>query len=414
MQIVRRGPAQHQPFPSRRTPPRGHRNRNLPGEIAASQRVGIGLNLRQHSLGQQLAAKLARARPQVQQMIRRAQHIRVVLHHQDRVPQVAQLFENMNQPRRVPRMQPDRRLIQHIQRANKPRAQRSGQLNALRLAAGERRSQPVQRQVLQAHRIQKTQPLPHFFQNRPGNLLLHRRQFQRRKKLLGMRNGQRRRLADVLAVNPHRSRLGPAAVARGNPGTPHSRDTCSASRARAACTSCAPSAQKIRRRPRSSRDPLAPRSTISRAASGSSRQGTSSGIPSAGACLRSSLYHGRYLGRFHGSMAPSASVSPLSGITRFRSKSTVLPKPWQRGHAPKGLLKLNRRGSGSLPGRWQLLHSYAPLKTCAACAPPSPRAEPLQRSLRRPRGKQSPPRPQCARGFQRSQQSGPEEQTRAA
>ena len=46
-------------------------------------------------------------------------------------------------------------------------------------------------------------------------------------------------------------------------------------------------------------------------------------------------------------------------MTRFRSKSTVLPKPWQRGQAPKGLLKLKRRGSGSLPGRWQLLHSKA-------------------------------------------------------
>ena len=29
------------------------------------------------------------------------------------------------------------------------------------------------------------------------------------------------------------------------------------------------------------------------------------------------------------------------------SKSMVLPKPWQRGQAPNGLLKLKRRGSGS-------------------------------------------------------------------
>ena len=38
-------------------------------------------------------------------------------------------------------------------------------------------------------------------------------------------------------------------------------------------------------------------------------------------------------------------------MTRFMSKSTVLPNPWQRGQAPNGLLKLNRRGSGSRPGR---------------------------------------------------------------
>ncbi len=74
----------------------------------------------------------------------------------------------------------------------------------------------------------------------------------------------------------------PAAAARGNPDTPHSRDTCSASRARAACTSCAPSARRTRKRP--SKLPL-PRSTISRAASVISRHGTSSGTPSAAACL---------------------------------------------------------------------------------------------------------------------------------
>ncbi len=35
------------------------------------------------------------------------------------------------------------------------------------------------------------------------------------------------------------------------------------------------------------------------------------------------------------------------GIARSMLKSIVFPKPWQRGHAPAGLLKLNRIGSGS-------------------------------------------------------------------
>ena len=34
--------------------------------------------------------------------------------------------------------------------------------------------------------------------------------------------------------------------------------------------------------------------------------------------------------------------------------------PGSAGHAPKGLLKLNSRGSGSRPGRWQFVHSNAP------------------------------------------------------
>src|ERR1035438_10837648 len=42
----------------------------------------------------------------------------------------------------------------------------------------------------------------------------------------------------------------------------------------------------------------------------------------------------RYLGLVHGSTAPSSRESEASGITRFMSKSMVLPKPWQRGQAP--------------------------------------------------------------------------------
>ena len=74
----------------------------------------------------------------------------------------------------------------------------------------------------------------------------------------------------------------PAAAARGNPGTPRSRDTCSASRARAACTSCAPSAQRIHTRPRSRLCRAAPSRAL---ASVISRHGTSSGMPSSAGLL---------------------------------------------------------------------------------------------------------------------------------
>ena len=44
------------------------------------------------------------------------------------------------------------------------------------------------------------------------------------------------------------------------------------------------------------------------------------------------------------------------------SKSMVLPKPWQRGQAPKGELKLNRIGSGSPNSMPQVLHWNFSLK----------------------------------------------------
>src|SRR5450432_1602143 len=64
----------------------------------------------------------------------------------------------------------------------------------------------------------------------------------------------------------------------------------------------------------------------------------------------------RYLGLVQGSTAPSCRESEESGITRLMSKSMVLPKPWQRGHAPTGELKLNRMGSAAANSMLHVLH----------------------------------------------------------
>ncbi len=61
----------------------------------------IGFNLRQYTCRQQLAAKLPRTRPQIEQIVGGAQHVGIVLHHHDGVAQVAQLFQNVDQPCRI-------------------------------------------------------------------------------------------------------------------------------------------------------------------------------------------------------------------------------------------------------------------------------------------------------------------------
>src|SRR2546430_8975629 len=95
-------------------------------------------------------------------------------------------------------------------------------------------------------------------------------------------------------------------------------------------------------------------STISRSASLRSQYGTR--MRTLDVCFLKLPSHERYLGLVHGSTAPCSSESEGSGITRFVSKSMVLPKPWQRGHAPKGELKLNRIGSGVLNSLRHVLH----------------------------------------------------------
>ena len=55
-----------------------------------------------------------------------------------RISEIAQLVEYANQPRSIAAMQTDGRLVQNVERAHQSRSQRGGQLNALRLAAGQR------------------------------------------------------------------------------------------------------------------------------------------------------------------------------------------------------------------------------------------------------------------------------------
>ena len=65
-----------------------------------------------------MAAQLAGAGPQIEQMIGRAQDVGVVLDDENGVAQVAQLFEDANQAGCIARMQADRRLVKDIERAH--------------------------------------------------------------------------------------------------------------------------------------------------------------------------------------------------------------------------------------------------------------------------------------------------------
>ena len=117
----------------------------------------------------------ARSRTQIDHVIGGGNRVRIVLHDQHGIAQVAQAFQDFDQPVRVARMQADRRLIEHVERADQMRAERSRQLDALRFAAGKRRGQPVKRQIIEAYFIEEAQALPNFFQDFVGDGGLGRR-----------------------------------------------------------------------------------------------------------------------------------------------------------------------------------------------------------------------------------------------
>ncbi len=107
---------------------------------------------------------LARAGSQIDNVIGRAHHIGIVLHHHDGVTQPAQLFQNANQPAGIAAVQPDRRLVEHVACAHQARPQAGGKLDALRFAARKRRGQAVQREVLESDVVQEFEPLANLHQ----------------------------------------------------------------------------------------------------------------------------------------------------------------------------------------------------------------------------------------------------------
>lgn len=84
--------------------------------------------------------------------------VQVVLDDDQGVAQVAQPHQGFDQPAVVTLMQPDRRLIEHVEHPDQTRADLGGQPDTLRLTTGQCSGRPRQRQILQPDVEQKAQP----------------------------------------------------------------------------------------------------------------------------------------------------------------------------------------------------------------------------------------------------------------
>src|SRR5207244_12858228 len=99
---------------------------------------------------------------------------------------VADASPDFDEPLSVARMQPDGGLVQNVKSADQRRSQRCRKLNALRLAAGERRREPVQRQVLQADVVEEPKTRLDLQKDALGNFGLHRTQFELPEKIVAV------------------------------------------------------------------------------------------------------------------------------------------------------------------------------------------------------------------------------------
>ena len=126
-------------------PPRaGHLDLQLAAQVLAGQAVGVVLHLFGRALRHQLPAVDARARPHVHQMVGLHHGVLVVLDHQQRVAQVAQVLQGADQAVVVLGVQADAGFVQHVQHAGQAAAHLGRQPDALRLAARQGVGRPVQ------------------------------------------------------------------------------------------------------------------------------------------------------------------------------------------------------------------------------------------------------------------------------
>ncbi|MNK90822.1 hypothetical protein D3C87_1108900 [compost metagenome] len=108
----------------------------------------------------------------VHHVVAGADHVLVVLHHQHRVADVAQMLERADQAVVIALVQADGWLIEHIHHAGQPGTDLGGQPDALGLAAGERVGAALQGQVIQPYVVQEVQPGGDFLDDLVGDLAL--------------------------------------------------------------------------------------------------------------------------------------------------------------------------------------------------------------------------------------------------
>ena len=95
--------------------------------------------------------------------------VEVVLDDDQRVAEVAQPNQRVDQPAVVALVQTDRRFVEHVQHADETGADLGGEPDALRLTAGQRARRPGQRQVVEADVEQEAQPGLHLLEHLAGD-----------------------------------------------------------------------------------------------------------------------------------------------------------------------------------------------------------------------------------------------------
>ncbi len=119
------------------------------GQVGAGHRLRVLQQVLQGAAVHDLAAVLARPGTDIDHPVGRPDRVLVVLHDDQRVAEVLQPYQRFDQSVVVALVQPDARLVQHVQDADQSGTDLCGQADPLRLTTGERARRPIERQVVQ-------------------------------------------------------------------------------------------------------------------------------------------------------------------------------------------------------------------------------------------------------------------------
>ena len=108
---------------------------------------------------------------------------------------------------------PMRGLVEDVERADEARAERGGELDALGFAAGERGSEAVEGEVVEADLVEEVDALADLFEDLAGDFGLCRRELQIVEEGVRCGDGEGGDLADVLAADEDGAGFGAQALA---------------------------------------------------------------------------------------------------------------------------------------------------------------------------------------------------------
>ena len=196
LEVVHARAADGEPL-QRHAPLAGELDAAAPGEILAGQRGLVGHDLLRRALGHDAAAVLAGAGPHVDDVVRQAHGLLVVLHDDDGVAEVAQAQQRLDEAAVVALVQADAGLVEDVEHADERRADLRGEADALRLAAGERGRGALQGEVADADVVEEAEALADLLDHAAADEALgvaERQAFQERERLAHAHQGE---LVDV-------------------------------------------------------------------------------------------------------------------------------------------------------------------------------------------------------------------------